>query len=337
MAFAFDAEMPDPLLGRAAALRERFHADAAARDQAGGQPLEQVRLLKHSGLLAAAIPAPHGGGGASWLSVLRIVRELARTDGSRTHLFGYHHLPLHTVRSRGTAAQRDGTGWRLDGFRPFSSGSHVAGYLQIAWEDAAGQRFVAAIPVRREGAVVEHDGDGIGQRRTGSGMVGFRHVRVEDDELLGALGALDEGRTYTTGRSRPRVHSGVERHQDDPWVQRQYGELAIRMRASTELADHAARALDEADAQGHALTAAWRGRVAIDVAAANVHAGETGLAVSSQIFELMGARSATVANGFDRFWRNVRTHTLHNPAEYKTRNVGRWLLSGEPPAPGTFQ
>jgi hypothetical protein len=45
----------------------------------------------------------------------------------------------------------------------------------------------------------------------------------------------------------------------------------------------------------------------------------------------MGARSATIANGYDRFWRNVRIHTLHNPAEYKTRNVGSWFLTGAHP------
>ncbi|MCJ2061028.1 hypothetical protein MKL09_31480, partial [Methylobacterium sp. J-048] len=46
------------------------------------------------------------------------------------------------------------------------------------------------------------------------------------------------------------------------------------------------------------------------IAAANVYAGTIALEVTSQIFEVMGARSATNANGFDRFWRNVRIHTL---------------------------
>jgi alkylation response protein AidB-like acyl-CoA dehydrogenase len=51
----------------------------------------------------------------------------------------------------------------------------------------------------------------------------------------------------------------------------------------------------------------------------------------------MGARSATQANGFDRFWRNVRTHTLHNPAEYKKRTVGVFLLTGEFPVPAIYR
>lgn len=62
-----------------------------------------------------------------------------------------------------------------------------------------------------------------------------------------------------------------------------------------------------------------------------------GLAVSSEVFEVMGARSATQAYGFDRFWRNVRTHTLHNPAEYKKRTVGAFVLTGEFPVPAMYR
>jgi alkylation response protein AidB-like acyl-CoA dehydrogenase len=50
----------------------------------------------------------------------------------------------------------------------------------------------------------------------------------------------------------------------------------------------------------------------------------------------MGALSVITAHGFDRFWRNVRTHTLHNLAEYKTRNVGQWFLTCAYPQPGHY-
>ena len=253
----------------------------------------------------------------------------------------------------------------VTGFRPFSSGSHVADVIQLAWENAQGQRLMGVVPADRAGIVIEDDWDGIGQRQTGSGTVTFNSVLVRDDELLGkpddpltpfaslttllqqsvllnvfvgtAQGALDEGRAYTTTQSRPWIHSGVERHVDDPWVQRKYGELAIRTLAATELADQAARSLDAIYGHGQALTLEQRGPQAIALATANLYAGETGLAVSNEIFEVMGARSATNANGFDRFWRNVRTHTLHNPAEYKKRTVGTWLLTGEFPSPALYR
>jgi alkylation response protein AidB-like acyl-CoA dehydrogenase len=392
----FQPDLSDPIVAKAVTLRDAFAVDAPARDQVGGRPVDQVRRLKDSGLLVAAIPVEYGGTGASWLSILRAVREIARTDGSLAHLFGYHHLPQHNVLSRAAPAQQqnllsaavrgnwlwsnagnalsktssarrapDDKGWLVSGFRTFSSGSHVADVIMASWENTLGQRLSGLVPADRAGIVIEDDWDGIGQRQTGSGTVTFNDVRVSDDELLGhaddkltpfvslvallqqsvllnvflgsALGALDEGRAYTRSRSRPWIHSGVDRHVDDPWIKRKYGELSIRVLAATELADQAARSLDEIYPDGHALTLARRGEAAIDIATANLYAGETGLAVSNDIFEVMGARSATVANGFDRFWRNVRTHTLHNPAEYKKRSVGNWVLGGGHPVPAAYR
>jgi alkylation response protein AidB-like acyl-CoA dehydrogenase len=392
MSFEFDVE--DPLLARAAELRKAFHQDAVERDKQGGSPLDQIRLLKESGLASAQIAKAYGGQGASWMTTLRIVREFAKTDGSLAHLFGYHHLPLNLILFRGSDAQKDrwlgGSaagnwiwsnsgnamsktstgektegGWTINGSRPFSSGSHIADYIQISWENSSGERLTAAVPADREGIVIADDWDGIGQRQTGSGTVHFRGLHIGDDEVISApsvpltpyasltsllqqsvllnvfvgsaQGILEEGRDYTVTSSRPWIYSGVERHIDDPWIKRQYGELYIRTLAAAELADKAARSLDAAYAQGPSLSHNDRGAAAIDIATANLYAGEVGLAVSSEVFEVMGARSATQANGFDRFWRNVRTHTLHNPAEYKKRTVGTFLLTGEFPVPAIYR
>lgn len=391
---SFEPDETDPLVAKAFQLRKIFHRDAIQRDKQGGRPIEQIRLLKESGLPSAQIPQHYGGQGATWLSILRAVRELARTDGSLAHLFGYHHLPLNLILFRGSDAQKDrwlrasaagnlvwsnsgnamsksssgkriDGGWLVNGKRPFSSGSHIADYIQVSWESVDGERLTAAVPADRGGIVIEDDWDGIGQRQTGSGTVSFHDVEVLDDEVISspsipltpytsltsllqqsvllnvfvgsAQGALEEGRAYTTESSRPWIYSGVEKHTDDPWIKRQYGDLYIRTLAATELADKAARSLDAAFGQGTNLTHEDRGAAAIDIATANVYAGEVGLGVSSEIFEVMGARSATTANGFDRFWRNVRTHSLHNPAEYKKRTVGTWLLDGEFPTPAMYR
>ncbi|WP_420997130.1 acyl-CoA dehydrogenase family protein [Cupriavidus sp. 30B13] len=397
----FEPDTSNPHIARAAGLRDRFAEDAIARDQAGGRPAEQIRLLKEHGLLTLLLPREYGGQGESWSTVLRIVRLFAQVDGSLGHLFGYHYSSLLSPRLRRAPEQaaslwrrsaegnwfwgntansfskslfgrRDGEHFVLDGYRPFTSGSHVADFLAIAWEDAdTNERRFAAIPADRAGIVIEDDWDGIGQRQTGSGRVSYHGVRVHESEVLGppvpldptgapaepwrsvtplqqqsvllnvfvgtAQGALRAGREYTVNQSRPWVHSGVERHVDDPWVKRQYGELWVRTRAATALADRALAALDHVAARGEALTADERGAAAVAIAAANVLAGEVALQVSSEIFELTGARSAVRQYGLDRFWRNARIHTLHNPSEYKTRNVGRWVLGEGHPQPGTFQ
>jgi alkylation response protein AidB-like acyl-CoA dehydrogenase len=49
------------------------------------------------------------------------------------------------------------------------------------------------------------------------------------------------------------------------------------------------------------------------------------------MFELTGARSTSAKFGFDRFWRNARVHTLHDPVDYKMRDLGRYALDGRCP------
>jgi alkylation response protein AidB-like acyl-CoA dehydrogenase len=392
---SFDLDTSNPHFAKAVELRRIFAKDAVARDRAGGKPLDQLRLLKESGLLTILIPREYGGAGEPWSTALKIGREFAKVDGSLGHLFGYHFSSVHAAFLRGTPEQaadsyrrsaagnwfwgntansfskslfgrQEGEWHVLDGFRPFTSGSHIADYLQVAWEDQlTNERRFAAIPVTREGIRIEDDWDGIGQRQTGSGRVTYSNVRIHRDEVFdfkpnetkpyqtltpfqqqsvllnvfvgSAQGALIAARDYTNEKSRPWIHSGVDKHTDDPWVKRVYGDLYVKTQAATLLADQAAQALDDVWARGHDLTEEERGGAAVKIGTANVFAGNTALEVTSQIFEVMGARSATNENGFDRFWRNVRIHTLHNPAEYKTRNVGTWFLTGDYPEPATFQ
>jgi alkylation response protein AidB-like acyl-CoA dehydrogenase len=383
---AFDADPRDPYLAKAAELRKIFHQDAAARDKAGGRPTEQIELIRKSGLLKVQIPREYGGEGQPISTAYRIVREFARTDGSLAHLFAYHIQQLNKVVTSGSreqqarlftetaknnlfwgntgtsfqrtlTARRDGDDYVLNGYRTFSSGSHVADYISVVWdEDGRSDRISAFLPTTREGLAILDDWDGLGQRQTGSGTVTFTDVRVRKDEIResqatagtpfstliallaqsaltsiftgSAQGALIEARDYTVEHSRPFLASGVERVTDDPWIRRVYGELYAQTAAATLLADQSLRVLDSAWDRGLALTAEERGAAAISIAAANVFSGNVALDVTSRIFEVTGARSATASRGLDRFWRNVRTHTLHNPAEYKSRNVGLWHLTG---------
>lgn len=85
-----------------------------------------------------------------------------------------------------------------------------------------------------------------------------------------------------------------------------------------------------------ALGAAERGEVALLIAEARVAAARAALEITSQVFEAMGARATASRYGFDRFWRNVRVHSLHDPLEHKVLDVGHWLLGGVPPTPSLY-
>jgi alkylation response protein AidB-like acyl-CoA dehydrogenase len=73
-----------------------------------------------------------------------------------------------------------------------------------------------------------------------------------------------------------------------------------------------------------------------EVAASKAQAIEAALDTSSKIFELVGARGSLSQYGFDRFWRNTRVHSLHDPIAYKFREVGSWALLGEAPKPSWY-
>ncbi|MEK8126724.1 acyl-CoA dehydrogenase family protein [Paenibacillus filicis] len=269
------------------------------------------------------------------------------------------------VMDRRLLGKRDGNRYIVNGVKGFSSGSPGSDYLSVLWWDEETLEPIGGfIPTNRKGVVVCEDWDGMGQRQTGSGTVRYEHVIVDEHEILhstneketgftyiiallsfniltnvfigSARGAITEAAKYTLAHSRPWIASGVEKAADDPSIHRQYGELWIQVEGAEALADLALDKFDRIWEKQEATTPEERGEASILFQSANVLAGNVALEVTSRMFEVMGARSATAAQGFDRFWRNVRTHTLHNPAEYKLRQVGKWVLTGEYPTPGYY-
>jgi alkylation response protein AidB-like acyl-CoA dehydrogenase len=258
-------------------------------------------------------------------------------------------------------AERSGDGWRLNGIKGFCSGARDSDMLNVAVSTgpAPTDRLYFVIPTGRAGITVNDDWDNMGQRQTDSGSVNFENVRVEPDEVLGppgaggspratlrnmvgqmilteiylgnAQGALADARDYTRSQVQPWVMAGVERAVDDPLLQLRKGELWASLRAATALSEEANLAFQQAWERGEDLTEAERGEAAMIVAAARSVAARTALQVTAQVFELMGARATVARNGFDRYWRNVRVHTLHDPVDYRHKEIGKWLLTEELP------
>lgn len=53
---------------------------------------------------------------------------------------------------------------------------------------------------------------------------------------------------------------------------------------------------------------------------------------TNQIFEVGGASATARDRGLDRHWRNARTIASHNPAIFRKRAIGDYLLNGTPPS-----
>lgn len=264
-----------------------------------------------------------------------------------------------------TVAQRL-QGWReFSGRKSFCSGALDSEMLVASARDVpSGELLIGAIPTARSGIILAGDWDNIGQRQTDSGSTTFERVRVEDSELLldpGPLstpfaclrpliaqlifchiflglaeGAFEEARHYTLREARPWFRSGVEHIGDDPYVLARYGEFWLGLESVRPLVELASDQLDQAWHKGSRLTEDERGRLAVAIATAKVATTRIGLDLTSRLFEVTGARATHAALRLDRYWRNLRTQTLHDPVDYKLRELGDWALNRHLPSPSFY-
>ncbi|MCH4549866.1 acyl-CoA dehydrogenase family protein [Rhizobium changzhiense] len=289
-------------------------------------------------------------------------------DASRAHALGSDTVARNLYwgaavnpRDPGLVLTRRGNGYVLNGRKSFSTAARVSDYINAnATLDDKIAGF--AVPTNRPGYVANDDWDNIGQRLSDSGSVEFRDFPVYEEDFVGAPaapdvappvlstfntpfiqlvfvnfylgtaeGALQAAVDYVRNTTRPWITSGVERAADDPYILERVGEFTAALKASAALADSAAAAVQAGLARGRDVTARERGEAAAEAYAAKVHATHVSLDITSRVFELTGARSTADKYRFDRFWRNVRTHTLHDPVFYKAKEVGEFVLNDKIP------
>ncbi|KVN04042.1 acyl-CoA dehydrogenase family protein [Burkholderia diffusa] len=251
-------------------------------------------------------------------------------------------------------------GYRLDGVKGFCSGTRGSQRMTVSAHDPeTGRAVFGVVPTDRDGITVDADWDPIGQRQTDSGSVRFDGVVLAPDEVLHrsetpptpratlrtlvsqlvltnlfvglAEGALAEARDYVLAHGRPWINSGVAQASDDPYTLQRFGNMRVQAVAAASLADRAAVALQRAWARRDALTADERAEAALAVSDAKIVAQRAALDNGEALFDACGARATAASLGLDRFWRNARTHTLHDPLDYRLHDVGRFALTGELP------
>ncbi|PBQ10165.1 acyl-CoA dehydrogenase family protein [Pseudomonas syringae] len=259
---------------------------------------------------------------------------------------------------------RDCGGWReFNGKKSFCSGATNSEMLIASAVDpqAGGKLLIAALPTARTGITLYNDWENMGQRQTDSGSATFERVRVEESDLLldpGPLstpfaclrpliaqlhfaniflgiaeGAFEEARKYTLEERRPWFKSVASTSNQDPYVLNHYGDFWVALESTRALFDRAVDNLDAAWAKGPQLSAAERGKLAVDIATVKVAASRNGLEICTKIFEVTGARATHSSVGLDRHWRNLRTQTLHDSLDYKLNELGNWALNGTAPDP----
>lgn len=333
-----------------------------------GQPWSLVyhvvrRLARVDSALAHVFAFHHLQVGSVLLYGNQHQQQRLLTATAQEHLFWGN--TLNPLDKRTVATERGNGGFILQGKKGFCSGARGSDYLTVsAWHEPSQSLVIAAVPTHRPGITVHDDWDAIGQRQTDSGTVSFEQVEVLESEVLLppgftwspsaqfraclaqlvlvnlyvgiAEGAFEEAKRFTLEQGRPWLASEAAQAQDDPYLQRHFGELWVKLRSAQVLADIAGDIAQRHFVKRTAISAENRGEAAIAIAEAKVVAHQAALDASSRLFDIAGARATARPLGMDRFWRNARTHTLHDPVDYKIRDLGRWALLDQYPVPTSY-
>jgi len=256
----------------------------------------------------------------------------------------------------------------IRGKKFFTTGSMASDYLFVFGRMR--ESFASAVvPKDAPGLMIRDDWDAMGQRGTASGAIDFEDVfapwdmvlpqpdsdgQPDPSNLLGpiyqigfsaihsgiARGALACAAEYVRTKSRPWPDSGVEAAADDPYVLQEVGKMSAYLcgaealvRRGAELVEHTLALRATAPREEMALR---RAEASVAVAEAKVVSTEVALRVCQNVFQICGARSAMADQDLDRFWRDVRTLSLHDPKDYKAKLIGEYVLKSKYPAIGLY-
>ncbi|WP_078917438.1 acyl-CoA dehydrogenase family protein [Streptomyces sp. NRRL S-813] len=258
-------------------------------------------------------------------------------------------------------------GCLLDGCQRYAAGVGIADRLVVrAARYGTGEPLAVLVDATRPGVVSGTVGDTFGRRLAAGGGVEFDSVPVAADDVFGSLspdegvlspfaslaaptarlvsvqfclgvaeGLLSEVREY--GRA---VRSPWQPFSAQPWpvgapqdpnALTAFGELAVVARAASALADQAVEALMHGLAQGEDLDGEECAEIAVLASVAEAAASRAAQEITTRALDVIGADAASSRHGFDRFWRDARTHTLREPVAPRLREVGDYFLNGAHP------
>lgn len=329
----------------------------------GGAEVSQVTLAKVFATLAAGDPSLTQIAQNSF-EIIDVIRQTASEEQKRD-LFGavlagkrlgnaFSEFGGKNVEAFETKLVRLGNDFVVSGRKFYSTGALFAHLVPIVAIDEEGHVVVAIADRDAKGLEVVNDWSAFGQRTTSSGTVILNavsisasrvlpaHIVYENQSAVGpqsqlihaaidagiARGAIEATIDLVRNHARPWIDSGLDRAADDPYTIAAIGDLKIRLHAAEALLERAGRQLDETIADVNDATI---GKAKIAVAEAKVLTTEVALAAANKLFELVGTRSTLGAHNLDRFWRDARTHTLHDPVRWKFHAVGQYYLNGVQP------
>ncbi|MDO8434295.1 MAG: acyl-CoA dehydrogenase family protein [Candidatus Binatus sp.] len=253
-----------------------------------------------------------------------------------------------------TTARRVAGGYVLNGRKRFGSGMGYTTFHMI-WAQLEGESnlekglLLAFIEPDNPHIKIIRDWSSMGMRATATDGMELTECFVPDDDVLEgpgayfrlpipglffhtefaanftgvASGALDFAVQYVREQTRPWMGSDLTRAIDDPYLQYRFGEMYSLREASLSLVNRSAAAIQRAQDSGtqndlvEAAKASW---------SAKIFATEASGKITNMVFQVCGARSTRMKYNLDRFWRDARTFTLHDPVDGRRQALGAVVL-----------
>ncbi|HVA82533.1 MAG TPA: acyl-CoA dehydrogenase family protein [Candidatus Binataceae bacterium] len=254
----------------------------------------------------------------------------------------------------GTTARRVAGGYVLSGRKRFGSGMGHATFHMI-WAQLEGEAnlekglVLAFVEGDNPQVKIIRDWNSMGMRATATDSMELTDCFVPDEDVLEgpgayfrltipglffhtefaanftgvASGALDFAVKYLREQARPWMGGGIKRAIDDPYIQYRFGEMYSLREAALSMVNRAAGAIQRAQDSGdaadieEAAKASW---------SAKIFATEASGKITNAVFQVCGARSTRAKYNLDRFWRDARTFTLHDPVDGRRQALGAVVL-----------
>lgn len=249
------------------------------------------------------------------------------------------------ARKPATTLTPSGDGFALDGVKTFTTGALTADWVPTTGSHPDGWVGTAFVPQGTPGMDIKEDWDAYGQRATVSGTAVFADARVQRRYVFSSAGrdkadtAFRYARSQIThaalqlGAAREALAIAARIDPDGlrPGLAARFefwrDELILDIEATALLIRRAAERIDDVVDAGRATRDSALA-VGIAVDEAKTIAYDLGPNATDGLIEFVGPQILDSDPGFDRFWRNARVHSLHDPIRWRRHYIGAYRLTG---------
>ena len=149
-----------------------------------------------------------------------------------------------------------------------------------------------------------------------------------------AHGAVDTFSEEVRKRTRIFSHGNADLVRHDAQILQVIGKASSQAYASESIALRAAEALDQAYYSHFSfdeiLITKTNDQAELESAQGQVVIADLVLNLTTELFNALSASASTTEKQLDRFWRNARVVSSHNPLIYKQKVVGDWIVNHNP-------